>query len=89
MKTRIKVTNTNTKQGVFGEPTATPVECHHYWLIESAKGQTSHGVCKICGVTKEFYNSIPEAEPTAVKRRVPFDELPELDVNPDSEPNKS
>ena len=34
-------------------------ECHHYWTIESPKGRTSRGVCKLCGVEKEFYNSWP------------------------------
>ena len=35
-------------------------ECCHYWLIESANGPTSKGVCKFCGVEKEFHNSPPE-----------------------------
>jgi len=29
----------------------------HYWLIEGARGPTSHGTCKYCGVTQEFRNS--------------------------------
>ena len=37
----------------------TKAECHHYWIIESPKGRTSKGVCKFCGVEKEFYNSWP------------------------------
>lgn len=56
-------------------------QCHHYWLIESAKGPTSRGTCKICGTTKDFFNAIPEAEPNAVKRHVAFREMPELTLD--------
>lgn len=33
--------------------------CRHYWVIESAKGPVSKGVCKFCGAQKEFHNSWP------------------------------
>ena len=32
--------------------------CCHYWLIESANGPTSRGVCKFCGAEKQFNNSL-------------------------------
>ena len=32
-------------------------ECRHYWIIESADGPTSKGVCRFCGAEKEFFNS--------------------------------
>ena len=35
-------------------------ECRHHWIIESANGPASMGVCKICGEIKEFSNSPPE-----------------------------
>ena len=31
-------------------------ECRHYWIIDSPKGRTSKGICKLCGVEKEFLN---------------------------------
>ena len=31
-------------------------DCSHHWLIESAKGPTSKGVCKYCGSEREFLN---------------------------------
>jgi len=34
--------------------------CIHYWLIESAQGHISHGVCRICGEEQEFLNSLPD-----------------------------
>ncbi|MFQ5917764.1 MAG: hypothetical protein ACE5I0_08150 [Candidatus Binatia bacterium] len=37
-------------------------ECRHYWIIETAKGPTSEGVCKYCGVEKEFLNSLPDSQ---------------------------
>ncbi len=33
------------------------VDCYHYWLMESPDGSVSRGVCKRCGVEREFYNS--------------------------------
>ncbi len=83
MRTKVKVM----KKEVLEERLAKD-ECHHYWLIESAKGRTSRGVCKICGATKDFFNSIPLGEPTVAKRRAPFQELPQLDIR-DNEPSTS
>ena len=31
--------------------------CPHHWLIESARGAASRGVCRYCGEEREFYNS--------------------------------
>ena len=30
----------------------------HHWLIESPNGPTSVGTCKVCGLIREFKNSI-------------------------------
>ncbi len=38
------------------EPVA-PDRCRHYWIIESAEGPISKGVCRLCGAEKEFFNS--------------------------------
>ena len=35
----------------------TDSKCRHYWRIDSPKGPTSRGVCKLCGEEKDFYNS--------------------------------
>jgi len=37
------------------------VECRHHWIIESANGPTSWGVCKYCGTEKQFTNSLPDS----------------------------
>ena len=34
-------------------------ECRHYWIIESANGPYSSGMCKLCGAEKEFQNFLP------------------------------
>ena len=31
-------------------------KCRHYWIIERMAGSTSRGVCKLCGMHKEFKN---------------------------------
>lgn len=65
--------------------------CAHHWLIESAKGKNSRGVCRVCGAVKEFDNRgvdffyDPEPEPTRVitKQVVPWqrdEEEPEWEV---------
>ncbi|MCH7800956.1 MAG: hypothetical protein IIC24_05350 [Chloroflexi bacterium] len=33
-------------------------DCMHHWVIDQPNGPTSEGVCKICGMTQEFKNSI-------------------------------
>lgn len=35
-------------------------ECHHYWIIETAHGPTSKGICKHCGAEKQFLNYAPD-----------------------------
>jgi len=30
--------------------------CKHHWRIASPSGETSTGVCKICGASREFQN---------------------------------
>ena len=32
--------------------------CVHHWLIETANGPTSLGVCRYCGETRHFENAI-------------------------------
>ncbi len=39
--------------------TKTKETCRHYWVIESARGPVSKGVCKFCGAQREFHNSWP------------------------------
>ncbi len=31
-------------------------ECRHHWVIDSATGPTSKGICKYCGSEREFLN---------------------------------
>ncbi len=30
--------------------------CSHFWLIGEAHGESSTGVCRLCGEEREFYN---------------------------------
>lgn len=34
--------------------------CRHHWLIESPDGPTSLGVCRICGLEREFDNNFEQ-----------------------------
>ncbi len=36
----------------------TTTECVHHWIIETATGPASKGVCCFCGEEREFNNSI-------------------------------
>ena len=61
-------------------------QCHHYWLIEEAKGPKSRGVCRYCGEAREFFNVIPDFN--VPKRRTnPLDlpEMPDVEMDKDSE----
>ena len=37
------------------------VLCQHYWVIDSAGGPTSEGVCRLCGVQRQFKNYLEDA----------------------------
>ena len=64
-----------------------PKEDHyHHWVIESANGPTSMGVCKYCSAEKEFHNVVPI--PEVVKKNTRLFDLPELpDVEVDKDNN--
>jgi len=51
--------------------------CRHHWKIEEAQGPTSRGVCKLCGVEREFLNTIPEDYPVLARDKRVL-KLPEL-----------
>lgn len=34
-------------------------DCSHHWWIDSPRGPTSIGTCKLCGEQREFRNSMP------------------------------
>lgn len=60
--------------------------CRHYWIIESAGGPTSRGVCKICGEEREFHNSWTDASYGGKDARV-FD-LPNMLESEEEEDKK-
>ena len=35
-----------------------PLTCSHHWVIESAAGPVSSGVCQTCGEVREFENYV-------------------------------
>jgi len=43
-------------------------KCKHYWIIESANGTISKGICKYCGEVGVFYNSLQLPNEGKVKR---------------------
>ena len=45
-----------------------PPGCAHRWVIESPNGDTSHGICRVCGAEKDFPNA---AEDGLWERNVP------------------
>ena len=52
----------------------------HFWLIESARGPMSRGVCKYCGLTREFQNSWYNMEPV---KRQPVVKEPTEELEPE------
>ena len=60
----------------IAEAPATQTCCHH-WIIQTADGPVSLGVCKNCFETKEFKNSIEDWS---------FDQLPGERKTPDATP---
>ena len=69
-------------------PTGADEGCKHFWLIDTPSGPVSRGVCKVCGVVKEFKNYLDttpywEDEPATVAaasgRRMASDVVSVLD----------
>jgi len=44
------------KRATISKESVAQQRCCHYWIIESAAGPASKGVCKFCGAQKEFKN---------------------------------
>ena len=42
-------------------------DCTHHWIIDTAAGPTSRGVCERCGIEQAFANSLPD-DPEGRKR---------------------
>ena len=40
------------------ESLLTNLKCIHHWKIEPSNGPTSHGICVVCQMEKDFLNSI-------------------------------
>ncbi len=43
-------------------PVVVPTDHAHRWRIEEPNGASGSGVCRICGINKEFKNWIPETD---------------------------
>ncbi len=52
---------TSTKVSAAERVEEQPSECRHHWVIESASGPTSDGICRLCGVRKQFKNYLENA----------------------------
>lgn len=59
--------------------------CNHYWIIEIANGPKSRGVCKYCGETRDFLNTMPDFNPMK-RNKSPLDlpEMPGVELDEDS-----
>ena len=57
----IKQEPTRVASDLVSQDMAAPQCCHH-WVIEPAEGPTSLGVCRKCSESREFRNSIVDAE---------------------------
>lgn len=76
---------------LIDEENASSLSCKHHWVISAPKGPSSMGSCRVCGMTKEFLNSIEvtpwgedkemSSTPNDIKISVPNDEP----YNPDDE----
>ena len=65
-----------------------PLGCTHYWIIETPRGATSMGVCKLCGATSQFQNYVPY--PSGEGKVTKFPKHDELsDVEPEEEVNNA
>lgn len=43
-------------------------DCRHHWHIASPSGETSTGVCKLCGASREFQNYADRTAPGRLRK---------------------
>jgi hypothetical protein len=43
--------------------TAEQAACRHRWLIEPVSGPTSDGRCRLCNLTRSFFNHAEDTRP--------------------------
>jgi hypothetical protein len=51
-----RVNNMVQKRTPVSNKSVAQQECCHYWIIERPAGPASSGVCKLCGMKREFQN---------------------------------
>ncbi len=54
------VVQTPTRDEEKSKTSVTQDVCNHYWVIASAAGATSKGICRFCGAQKEFRNYLSD-----------------------------
>lgn len=60
-------------------------QCRHYWIIEVANGPKSLGVCRYCGETRDFLNSMPDLiVPKHKNNPLDLPKLPEVELDDES-----
>jgi len=52
---------------IYFVETPEQVECKHRWLIEPVHGPTSQGHCRLCNLTRAFYNHAEDTQRDAVE----------------------
>jgi hypothetical protein len=59
--------------------------CSHYWIIEVANGPRSRGVCRYCGETRDFLNSMPDLNvPKRKNNPLDLPKMPEVELDDES-----
>lgn len=48
----------------------TATACRHHWMIETPNGVTSRGVCKRCGLERDFPSAGSDATPNRQQRAI-------------------
>jgi hypothetical protein len=55
-------------ESLRGAETGEQGDCKHHWRIASPCGETSTGVCQICGASREFQNYAYRAAPNRLRK---------------------
>jgi len=55
-------------ESLRGAETGEQEGCKHHWRIASPSGETSKGVCQICGASRDFLNYAYRAAPNRLRK---------------------
>ena len=74
------------KSATMSKESRAQQKCSHHWVIKTAAGPISQGLCKFCGAKKDFGNYLTDCLEIEKEDYRAWAESPRREVKKDTEP---